>query len=152
MTLTSVEAFAPVIEILNSNPALTRVGNRQSSAQFPDPVGPHLVYWLLVVHICAVIDEGNRDAYLTPIFSFIEELAQHPDEDVVGVIYVTVVEGLLDTFDEETLTRTIRMMGPTTRQITDEVAPSRRHCEQIRRLLIAASSPDRHTPPQEHQE
>ncbi len=100
-----------------------------------DPVGPYIPYADLVRHLRGLLDEGGHDDYLTPILAFIEELARHPDDDVVTLVYVEVVEGLLDTFDEEVLKRTIRLMGPTTRQIAYEVAESRRHCEQIRRLL-----------------
>ena len=113
-----------------------------------DPVGPYIVYADLVRHLRGLLDEEGHDGYLTPIFAFIEELAQHPDDDVVTLVYVEVVEGLLDTWDGEALKRTFRMMGPTTRQIAEEVAPSLRHGEQIQRLLAAASSPDRQMPPQ----
>ena len=100
-----------------------------------DPVGPDLVYADLVRHFHAAFEAGNDAAYFVPIFAFIEELAQHTDELVLSVVYVTVVEGLLDTHDEDVLKRTIQLMGPSTRQITYEVAATRRHCEQIRRLL-----------------
>lgn len=100
-----------------------------------DSVGPHLVYADLVRHIRAALDAGNDDAYFAPIFGFIEELAEHTDDLVLSVVYTTVVEGLVDTVDEDVLRRIIQLMGPTTRQITYEVAESRRHCEQIRSLL-----------------
>jgi hypothetical protein len=100
-----------------------------------EPVGPHLTYADLVRHIHAALAARNHDDDLVPIFAFIEDLAHHPDEDVVTVTWVTVVEGLVATADRDLLKRTIRLMGPTTRQIAHEVAEMFRHCDEIRSML-----------------
>jgi hypothetical protein len=101
-----------------------------------DPVGPHVAYGdFFTLHLRNLLRTSNDDVEITRLLAFIEGLAHHPDDNVVNVVRVTVVEGLLDTSDSNVLRRTIRLVGPTTRSIADDSAEMFHHCNEIRGLI-----------------
>ena len=101
-----------------------------------DPIGPHVAYGdVLNPHLIRLLTEGGHDEILTPIFDFIEKLAQHDDDRVVNVIWVTTIEALLGWLTGDALRRAIAHMGPTTRTIAREVASMFRTEDEILKIL-----------------
>lgn len=101
-----------------------------------DPIGPHVAYGdVLNPYLIQLLNEGGHDDTLAPIFAFIEDLAQHSDERVVNVIWVTTVEGLLGWLTGDALGRAIAHMGPATRAAAREMASMFRSEDEIIRLL-----------------
>jgi hypothetical protein len=101
-----------------------------------DPIGPHVAYGdVLNPYLTQLLNEGGHDEILTPIFAFIEKLAQHDDERVVNVIWVTTVEHLLGWLTGDALRRAIAHMGPTTRSIAREMASMFRTENEILQIL-----------------
>lgn len=90
-----------------------------------DGDGPHVLYGEFFRDVLSELfeSETRNEALLKKLFSFLEMLANHPDEAIQNVVYVSVCEGLCSR--EGVLQRAQKYMGKTTRQFCDEIlAPS----------------------------
>lgn len=116
-------------------PALAAMYAEWAEIHDDEPVGPHVAYGMLAAHLVNLLRDDGHEAELTRIFRFIEELALHPDEDIVNVIHVSVLEALLDSLSGEELRRAVRLMRPATREIARQQAEMFRHADEIRGLL-----------------
>lgn len=100
------------------------------------PVGPHVAYGsILMPYVVTHLNAGTDSGDLLRIFSLFGEMANHPDEMVVNVLWVTVVEHLLGWLTGDAFKRGINLMEAGTREAAYEMAELFRHCDEIRRLL-----------------
>ncbi len=82
--------------------------------------GPYYFYGdMLDPFLMSLLQSAGHESRLKEIFEFLEILANHPDEQIPGMVQVTVCEYLFH--DLKALDRAYQLMGPTTRSFIDSI-------------------------------
>ena len=71
-------------------------------------------------YIPSLCETGGREEDLRRLFTFLEILAKHPDEEVQGVVSISVLEWLYGWYPN-LLPLLIQFMGPATQQMLADV-------------------------------
>jgi hypothetical protein len=75
---------------------------------------------VLKPRVIELLQSGTDEASLKPIFSFYEEMARSPDEEVVNLLWKSILEPLAS--DKNLIAAAWKYMGSKTKALTREIA------------------------------